>query len=437
MTRRLSLLLIVLVVGVALSSGAIAVLNSENGAVEPLDKLGTVETSVASSTARSNLVAELEDRVYKYAGTPVMGLDLLEGVGYACIGLDEENTVLEEEEGGPIGSDGYTQPATLKRQNLDALGTQLYDCMVACMPERGEGWSSAALGAGRPCINTQLSKASKTWDSTMWIPVVEALVHDHPELEDVCHEGAHDAGKHVLLVRKEPMLAALKRLPGTCVSGFRHGLLDAVGFVETSVEELIELGDLCRTLGEAAPDCTHGLGHAAWDGTGSLENAVRVCASLSENDMQLCSYGIVMRRFQRDLALFEASDIPKLVKDAAELCRAWPDMKTPDGASTLIGCWHAVAYQIWAPLSVSGGGNMTIAELGSHIQLITQGCALAPTAALVSACESEAGRYIASTSRWDLDKAVQLCAYVAEQNLCRTKTTQDVIGTREQRGILD
>lgn len=372
---------------------------------------------------------------FTYLGKTITNLKLLEKVGYVCIGLDAEQ-LSDGDQVGVVGGERYQRPSKVLRGELVGLSAEIYDCMLACFPGEGSVLNSNLLGAGGPCFNSQLAKTSSKWGKTIWQEAVDAFIHDHPEVGDLCHGGAHIAGKNEVVLHGGEPIETLRNFSRLCNSGFQHGTLDALSVTKPSIAEMRAIASACKELtSDLAGECIHGIGHAAYDVTRTLEEASSICEVYDEEGYKGCSYGIVMRRFWREIPWSDSEDVPELIADAEQLCRRWPRRTLPDGGSTLNGCWYAVPYQMWFPIQGGVLGIITMDDLGGYVAEISAACGRAPEVGLGAVCESEAGRYAANAARWVQADAVKVCSYTRDVDGCVKSTTKAVEATLQQRGI--
>lgn len=370
-----------------------------------------------------------------YPGKSIDGLELLEKEGYTCVGLDAEK-LSGDDPGSVVGGDRYQRPSTLMRESIIGTPAEIYDCLLACFPGEGDILNSNLLRAGGPCLNAQLAKMSNKWGKEVWMDSVEAFIHDHPEAGDMCHGGAHIAGKNEVLKHGGEPMETLTSFTRLCNSGFQHGTLDALSILKPSTKDMRTLAAECVKLDSVlSGECIHGIGHAAYDVSQTLEEASSICEVYNDDEYRGCSYGIVMRRFWREIQKSEAEDVPELIADAERLCQKWPDKPLPQGGRTLNGCWYAVPYQMWFPIQGGILGTITMAEMGEYIGQISAACGRAPEADLGSVCESEAGRYTANAARWVLDDAIKLCSYTRDTEGCVAAAEDAVEATMLQRGL--
>jgi hypothetical protein len=365
---------------------------------------------------------------FSFAGVERASFPALEADGYRCLG---RGPVPDDFKAFRQGSESYSQPGELERERLEGLSAEMYDCLKVCLPEDTSSWDGHAVTWAEPCVNHHLIELTRRYGSAQFFPVLAAVMRDHPELNDTCHEGGHAGGDLVITELGERYEDALGRIGRECLGGVQHGILDALGATSPSVDDVVSVAKVCEQVGPAGPECAHGIGHAAWDAFEDFDLAAgSACGAMNLELLEQCGHGIVMRYYERNGLPETLDDLDWLLDDLVELCATqWPDGNSPAGDPLKAGCWYGIGYAMWYPLFVTKYSAHEPADLRDAVAQISATCArLEPQGQ--ARCDSESGRYLASISYWEKPVAEELCGYIAgDREQCRRDVGRHIDST--------
>jgi hypothetical protein len=374
-------------------------------------------------------------RDFTYAGVARGSFPLLEQANYVCLGTAQPPPA--DLHPNKLGADEFTHPDAGRRATLTGIEAEIYDCLLTCLPGNHDDWDAAAVSWATACINHQLVEITRRTGSKVSFVAVGHLLHDHPELDDTCHEGGHRAGELAVTELGESYAETMAHTGRMCLGGLQHGVLDAFGYTGPPLEAFAPLVAACSSHAEP-PDCAHGLGHAAWDSFGEFDISVEACAGFAAVDLfRQCSHGITMRYFDRMGEPGNLSDLDWLLADAEDICtNRWRDGQTVHGYSLRSGCWYGVGYATWFPVFNSEHRGGDPAALASEVRRVSQLCQAFPPEG-IEVCDQQIGRYMAYTSDWNTDKARVLCTYiVGDVERCQREAETNIFG-HTNRGPLD
>ena len=162
----------------------------------------------------------------------------------------------------------------------------------------------------------------------------------------LCHSVAHTAGLQSLEFNNNVTELLDQAAKNTvCDWGMGHGILDALAETKPSIEEFKQVSNWCN---EQINDlrlyslCVDGLGHVAWGGTSSFQEAVQWCEQIEdESGRSMCGGGIVMQKYAPASGI--GGETPSdLHQDMVNLCKDWEQYVSEPGA--LDGCFAGAAY---------------------------------------------------------------------------------------------
>jgi hypothetical protein len=133
--------------------------------------------------------------------------------------------------------------------------------------------------------------------------VVAGLLTSTPEARG-CHETAHVVGRLVGYYQpNEALEMNTSQLDSRCDYGYMHGVFQ--GLAEVGVDPVIAAGTYCsaKTGMVERDECFHAAGHGAAIVGGTLENALKLCLSLSGEALASCRGGIYMEHVSSYLAV--------------------------------------------------------------------------------------------------------------------------------------
>lgn len=124
---------------------------------------------------------------------------------------------------------------------------------------------------------------------------LEEALHNHPELEDVCHGLSHVIGEAAY--ERYGFEESLRIEQDICGSGYVHGVVESY---------LVGVPDIASAIQTLCPEdsgkCFHGIGHGLMDRSeNDLPRSLALCDTLSTRSMRIqCAEGVFMENVDAD-----------------------------------------------------------------------------------------------------------------------------------------
>lgn len=286
----------------------------------------------------------------------VFGLDkirtpLLDERGIDCRPKPEWSTSSNEE-----WPDNGAAPDPSHRASLPVLQQELFDCILNCLPADSTLWDGPPLSSSRPCFEERIPELSVKVGIVETFGAVGAMLETYPKLTFFCHEAGHKAGAAAVEAGVD-LSIAIPAVGDYCVHGAVHGLLDAFAFSKPTLEDFDYIADICQSLpGGAGGGCTDGMGHASWDAYEDFAMTSQACGTIENLQLRYaCDEGVLMRRYERGGRMTGTSTIEykEFTARLRQDCTDWEKLskRTEEPGGPGAGCWAAVQYMLWEPLS--------------------------------------------------------------------------------------
>jgi hypothetical protein len=312
--------------------------------------------------------------------------------------------------------------AALSTAGAKAAFAALRSCYPDDTAELDDVWEQSA------CFEQRAVELAESSEPADLFNAAAAVVMERPDVFIACHDSGHKAAD-VLLRRfwdptsaPEAQRAALARVftdvNATCENGFVHGLFDTLGYLDAPIDSFEVAMQACQSAGIS--DCADGMGHAAWEVTGNLDEAVEVCSMLESNEQRVvCDGGIIMRMYQhleRDDPWYLGSvtvpgfSVSDWTTTVAAICDDWPATQVRE-AGPKQGCWAGVSYLLFKPvysLVAVNGFDGAQAEIRDAIALAGQACQSFDEPG-ATVCFDSWDQYITFAANFDAGNVGRLC----------------------------
>ena len=230
------------------------------------------------------------------------------------------------------------------------------------------------------CIASAAIEIAQDKGPAEGLSAVRIVLESRPDLLQGCHIIAHEVGKRFLSTFGDEAI-----VPGNdwCSFGYYHGLLTSFG--QDNVEGLVTYAyKVCSIIASTpSEDCMHGLGHASYEATGSLRDAMVFCEDLEAKFATTCADAVIMEDIfvsnnGRMMTAFSPTDCLSLANTSvqagcargltAELSKQGLDLAGSCGVYKIKSIYNYCADGFGGSLAgnlLSGSGSATPAQMAS------------------------------------------------------------------------
>lgn len=303
----------------------------------------------------------------------------------------------------------------------------------ACVP------GSAALAEGahqevaQECLADVVVAAAQARQVVPLLKALRAEIDKDLRFYSACHNFLHRGGQRAYALYPSMVEMIDENRYDVCGYAFVHGGFDALAHDKPDLVDFARIADKCleiRTdpgMERAEGLCAHGLGHAAWLTSRSLEQSARFCAVIDNPEMkQVCGDGVIMEIYE-PVTGEPARDIANATEELVTMCQQWPEPE-----KTGYGCYSGAGYvymraahdyvdQEMAVQAFSGtdqGQNtLTVENVNRLRELVTQAVALCKahdSAKGVSACLSMTAQEVPPPAYWSAELIDAVCGQMNE-----------------------
>jgi hypothetical protein len=311
----------------------------------------------------------------------------------------------------------------------------LYQELAECFPARESNPRPEDLNQAKAnCFDRKVvGMAASTPDPTNVFMALRGLSLARPDVFTLCHNASHKVGEIALrrlFAERGTDYATMYRFIQTgaiaCQGGLVHGVYDALGKMNLSIEEFEPAVKACEKNMQLAGQCSDAVGHASWDAFQEIPPTLKVCSYWSESwAQQTCVEGVLMRMYQwletEDgfySGAVKGAEADRFIKETADICLNWP----ADKIQGLLAdpkqlCYQGMPYLLVKPilhLTESNGGKYDLVkdEAKRLVGKIVQACGAYGDGSKY--CTDRLSYYLLGATVYDLEEVEVLCEVVPQ-----------------------